>query len=157
MEIMEKKTVKELREIAKELCIVGRWDMKKNELIEAINKVNQDFDDRNISFETDCIIKSEEVIKPEGSQNVTATTEDYVNNIKEGTLVAFKRDMSKDIAMSGKFIGYEEKTKKVIIESKRGTKYRIQKENIIWVKTGSRWPRWVYSLFNNKEVNNEQK
>ena len=54
--------------------------------------------------------------------------------------------------MSGKLI--DRKGDKVIVESKLGTQYELTPECIIWVKTGKRWPKWVFSLFNNtlKEV-----
>lgn len=153
---MKDMTVKELRNKAKEFGIVGRWDMTKQQLIDALNEATQkmndesDYSDNDITFETDCIIKDEVKTNPEGTQNMTATTKDYIDNLKSGTLVAFKRDISKDLAMSGKYLG-DDSQGKAIIESKKGTKYFIPKANIIWVKTGARWPKWVYSLFNIKE------
>ena len=144
MSDLNKKTCKELREIAKDLCIVGRWDMTKQELIEAIQDVSVLTDD-DIMFETDCIIKEEDEIQPEGSQKVTKTTIDYLNSAEPGTLVAFKRN-SKNVAMSGKLVSVE--NGKVFVESKNGTLFKLNIENIIWVKTGERWPKWVFNLFN---------
>lgn len=141
------KTCKELREIAKGFNIVGRWDMKKAQLIEAIEQC--DWTDADISFETDCIIKEGNSNQSEGSQKVTKTTLDYLNNIEAGTLVAFKRDANKDIAMSGKFVSFEKG--KVIVESKKGTKFKLRPDEIVWVKTGDRWPKWVFNLFNNSD------
>lgn len=146
MRDLNNKTCKELREIAKELSITGRWDMTKQELIDAINAYS--LTDADITFETDCIIKGENETQPEGSQKVK-TTNDYLLNIKEGTLVAFKRNKNKDVAMSGKFVRFEDG--KVIIESKQGTLFKLNPECIIWVKTGARWPKWVFSLFNKSE------
>lgn len=122
MKDLQSKTVKELRELAKEKNISGRWDMNKKQLIDAI----------------------------ESSVEIpTKTTSDYLSNIEPGTLVAFKRSNKKDLAMSGKFVSFIEG--KVVIETKKGTQFRIKPENVIWVKTGTRWPKWVYSLFNKKE------
>ena len=126
---MESKTVKELREIAKEMGIVGRWEMSKQELIEAINAVQQSVN--------------------EGDDCAKRTPQDYLQNIGPGTLVAFKRNKNKDVAMSGKFVGFE--NGRVLIESKKGTLFKVSPDNVIWVKSGGRWPKWVYSLFNNKE------
>ena len=119
-------TVKELRAIAKVHEITGRWNMTKQELIDAISS--------NIE---------EEKISEKKS------TQDYLSSIVPGTLVAFKRSKNKDVAMSGKFVEF--KDGKVLIESKRGTVFKVSPENIIWVKTGARWPKWVYSLFNKSE------
>lgn len=149
MNDLSRKTVKELREIAKGLCIVGRWDMTKQQLLDAIEQ--SDFNETN---NNDCIIKDYNSIQSEGSQKVSRTTSDYIDNIEKGTLVAFKRNLSKNIAMSGKFVCFDENGK-VVVESKKGTKFTINKENIIWVKTGIRWPKWVFDMFN-KNVKEEE-
>ena len=137
---LENKTVKELRELAKEHDIVGRWDMNKSQLIEALSKVDD---------EKDCVINDEVKTNPEGSQKVTKTTLDYLNSVPAGTLVAFKRS-EKNIAMSGKLVEITT-AGKVIVQSKKGTMFNLYPENIIWVKTGIRWPKWVFSLFNHKD------
>ncbi len=154
---MKEKTVKELREIAKELEIVGRWDMNKTQLIEAIEMAQavQELSDEDIEFENDCIITEDNTNQSEGTQKVTKTTDDYLNNIEPGILVAFKRN-SKDIAMSGKFVSFDENNDNLVcIESKKGTMFKVPKANIIWVKTGARWPKWVFTLFNNKSEKSE--
>ena len=56
--------------------------------------------------------------------------------------------------MSGKFVGVEHG--KIIVESKKGTRYNLNPDNIIWVKTGTRWPKWVFSLFNNTKTKEGQ-
>lgn len=153
MSDLNNKTCKELREIAKHYGITGRWDMNKQQLIIAIEDASG-FTDDEIMFEGDCIIKEEDSIQSEGSQKVSKTTLEYLVSAEVGTLVAFKRNSSKDIAMSGKFISFE--NGKVTVESKKGTIFKLNPENIIWVKTGERWPKWVFNLFNNsKEVDKE--
>ena len=147
MKDLSSKTVKELRDLAKDLGITGRWDMNKTQLIEVITNVQSGMNDSMIEFENDCIIKEDNSNQSEGSQKVTKETRDYLNNAEVGTLVAFKRNSSKDIAMSGKFVGFDANGK-VIVESKKGTKFTISPENIIWVKTGDRWPKWVFAMFN---------
>ena len=144
-EELKNKTVKELRELAKEHGIVGRWDMNKAQLIEALSKVD---------VELDFIISDEIKTNPEGSQNVTKTTLDYLNSVSAGTLVAFKRG-GKDIAMSGKLVEITT-SGNVIVQSKKGTMFNLHPENIIWVKTGTRWPKWVFLLFNHKDKEVEE-
>lgn len=146
MNDLSKKTCKELREIAKGFGITGRWEMTKDELIKAIENV-PDWSDEDIEFETDCIIKQNSLDETEGSQMVKKTSRDYLNIIKVGTLVAFKRN-EKDIAMSGKFVEFDEHDN-VMVMSKKGTLFKLRPENIIWVKTGTRWPKWVFNLFSN--------
>lgn len=142
MKDLSNKTVKELRDIAKQYDIKGRWDMTKHELIEAIGNI---IGDNNIP---------EDISKvSEGSQNVKKTTLEYLKNAEVGTLVAFKRNMKKDIAMSGKLVSLDD-DEKVTIESKRGTLFKVDIQNIVWVKTGERWPKWVFVMFSHpdKEV-----
>lgn len=153
MNDLKTKTCKELREIAKGFEIKGRWDMTKDELIKAINE-SYHLSDDEINFETDCVIKGENSTKNRGSQKVSKATKDYLLSAEPGTLIAFKRSSSKDIAMSGKLVSIE--GEKVTIESKKGTLFKINQENVIWVKTGERWPRWVFSMFNKpKEVESD--
>lgn len=154
MSDLSSKTCKELREIAKGCAIKGRWDMTKDELIKAIQDVYI-FSDDIITFESDCIIKEEDSTQHRGSQKATKTTLDYLSTVEPGTLVAFTRKSAKNIAMSGKLVSIE--NGKVKVESKKGTLFKLNIENIIWVKTGDRWPRWVFALFNknSKEVESD--
>lgn len=146
MSDLRKKTCKELRDMAKELGIVGRWDMNKQELIDAIEKVS--YDDSEITFETDCI-ESEK----EDTSKAKKTTLEYLSNSEPGTLIAFKKNNS-DAVMSGKLVSIEDD--EVIIETKMGTIFRVNPVDIIWVKSGLRWPRWVFNLFKaDKEVHND--
>lgn len=154
MSDLSNKTCKELREIAKGCAIKGRWDMTKDELIKAIQDVYI-YSDDSITFESDCIIKEEDSTQHRGSQKATKTTLDYLSTVEPGTLVAFTRKSAKNIAMSGKLVSIE--NGKVKVESKKGTLFKLNLENIIWVKTGDRWPRWVFALFNknSKEVESD--
>ena len=154
MSDLSNKTCKELREIAKGCAIKGRWDMTKDELIKAIQDVYSLSDD-SITFESDCIIKEEDSTQHRGSQKATKTTLDYLSTVEPGTLVAFTRNSAKRVAMSGKLVSIE--NGKVKVESKKGTLFKLNIENIIWVKTGDRWPRWVFALFNKnaKEVESD--
>ena len=154
MKDLQNKTVKELRDIAKELNIVGRWNMNKAQLIEEITTIQagiDSFDDSMIEFDSDCVLKENETKAPEGNQKATRTTDDYLSNVEPGTLIAFRRNKEKDIAMSGKFVSFDSSEQKVLIKSKMGTIFKISRDKVLWVKTGARWPKWVYSMFNNKK------
>ena len=105
-EELKRKTCKELRDIAKELNISGRWNMNKKELIDAIEAC--DFNDDEIEFENDCVIKQNNKIKSEGNQKDKKRTIEYVNNIKTGTLIAFKLNKNKNVAMSAKFVEFND-------------------------------------------------
>lgn len=152
MSDLNNKTCKELRDIAKEYNITGRWDMTKQELIEAITKASDGSNDKVLP-KGDTSIKKEGSIHPEGSQKVTKTTRDYLAKIELGTLIAFKRKKDVEIAMSGKYVGFE--NGKVLVETKQGTLFKIEPENVVWVKTGAHWPKWVFALFINGKQESE--
>lgn len=144
MRDLSNKTLKELRDIAKELNIVGRWDMSKAELIQSIEAVQESYSDADITFETDCI---------EDASSAKRATCDYLKDAEPGTLVAFMKPNA-ETAISGKFVSCEKG--KVLIVTKMGTVYKVEPEQVIWVKTGARWPRWVFDLFKiDKEVDSD--
>ena len=68
------------------------------------------------------------------------TREFYLSTIEPGTIVAFK---VLDHMLSGKVASSDEETYTVI--TKNGSVYYPKKEEITWVKNGSRWPRGIYN------------
>lgn len=207
-EVLEVKTAKELLEIAKDLQIKGRHDMKKADLVYAVlaeqvkNRVrekNADFDSfTNITLED--VVRGTLITKEEAeivmckagpteivfsdngddleamlamdlgeldeswdaeeepqfapgsiltkASNATKPTESdsakqkqyYLDNAKIGVFVAFRVNSTK--TLSGKI---EEIHKAdFVIETKNGVRFTIKKSAVIWVKSGSRWPRGVF-------------
>lgn len=164
----EKLTVKELREVAKELNIKGRWDMTKAQLIEAITgaeskKANVGGVTRVIENDTNESATDEKVI--DNANHVEAETKEeatvnkinveqkqkYLDNIQVGTIVAFK--LSDNKAKSAKVVKKSIKNRKLQVETSYGAQYIIPFENVIWVKTGSRWPKGVYNMLKGVCVN----
>lgn len=115
-------TVKQLREKAKELGIVGRWSMTKTQLEEAIR---------------DCLKEGP------GSQ-AKSTTQKYIDNAPKGTVIAFKIELSgRERTLSGKIEEVSKDSVKVV--TKNGSAYTIPRDKVIWVKTGLRWPKGVFN------------
>lgn len=88
--------------------------------------------------------------------------EDYVNNIKEGDLIAFKFNALEAKLYSGKItkIG----NSRIEVETKNGKKFFVDKENIQWVNTTGRWPNHIIQGLKgvdleaaNKSINHEDK
>lgn len=164
-EFLETKTKKELREIATELKITGRWDMTKAQLIEAIlgaksvkndneekveNIVSQSANDEckidnhvcectNVEVEEKVENKSANVAKVNMEQKMT-----YIENIDIGTIVAFR--LSNGKVKSAKVTRKSTKNRKLKLETDYGAEYIVSFDDIIWVRTGKRWPRGVYKL-----------
>lgn len=173
-EILENKTKKELRAIATELEITGRWDMTKPQLIDAIlgansakcgkqeNMVNESSQSANDEVKVDnqeCDIVEVENKYENESAGVKVNMEQkmsYIENIDIGTIVAFR--LSNGKVKSAKVTRKSTKNRKLKLETDYGAEYIISYEDVIWVRTGKRWPRGVYKLLKGQvDANGEEK
>ncbi len=114
-------SVKELREKAKELGIVGRWDMNKDQLIEACKKAENE------------------------TEKVENKPDDKMNRIDVapiGTLVAVRLESGK--VKSAKIVNRNLAEKKLKLETSYGEQFVVGYSQIVWIKTGTRWPNGVY-------------
>ncbi len=167
-ENLQNKTCKELRELAKSMSISGRWDMTKDQLIDAIlgaeavettNESNE-FKSAKDECKTDNQVNVEADYKVENeSANVKINMEQkmrYIENINIGTIVAFK--LSNGKAKSAKVTRKSTKNRKLKVETDYGAEYVISFDDIIWVRTGKRWPRGVYKLLKGQvDINGKEK
>jgi len=65
----------------------------------------------------------------------------YIENLEVGTLVAYR--VSADKIKSGKVTIVASNA--VEVEDYEGLVYIVKKEDIIWVKTGKRWPKPIFT------------
>ena len=161
-EVLEAKTKKELRAIATELEITGRWDMTKPQLIDAIlraksaevgeheEKVNVNSQSASDEYKVDnhgCEnVEAENKVENE-SANIKVNMEQkmsYIENIDIGTIVAFRLSSGK--VKSAKVVRKSTKNRKLKLETDYGAEYIVSYDDIVWVRTGKRWPRGVYKL-----------
>lgn len=158
-EILQSKTCKELRERARELNIVGRWDMTKEQLIEAILGVENAMTSENKTFigqsaNDECKVDNRTAAvsaAAEGkfeNESAGAKINDqkmsYVEGIEIGTIVAFR--LSNGKVKSAKVVKKSTKNRKLKLETDYGAEYIVSYDDIVWVRTGKRWPRGVYNL-----------
>lgn len=169
-----------LRNIAKDYDISGRWDMTKRELVEAILGA-RDTENSNDVCEVQCAEQSaKDECKVDNQVNVmgsvikNAEAEDkvenesagvhnidmeqkmhYIENIEIGTIVAFK--LSNGKVKSAKVVKKSTKNRKLKLETDYGAEYIVSYENIIWVRTGKRWPKGVYNLLKGTVCSNVKK
>lgn len=173
-EFLEVKTKKELRVIATELEITGRWDMTKPQLIDAILRAKSakvgehEMVDENLQSANDeCKVESHE-----GENNVEVENKfenksadvkvnmeqkmSYIENIDIGTIVAFR--LSNGKVKSAKVARKSTKNRKLKLETDYGAEYIVSYEDIVWVRTGKRWPRGVYKLLKGQvDANGKEK
>lgn len=149
MSILEKLNnmkVAELRNICKEngiqYCTKERR-FKKDELIEAILKAGV-FEEKKES-ESDSVESSAKVENKVEVKDNSVNKLKYLKNIECGTIVAFK--INDDKVISAKVIKKSTPRKKLMLETSYGQQYTADWDDVVWVKTGKRWPRGIYNMF----------
>jgi len=151
-ENLQNKTCKELRELAKSMSISGRWDMTKGQLIDAIlgaeavkttNESKSAKDECKIDNHKE-IVEAEDKVEKESAGIDMKQKMPYIENIEVGTLVAFR--LSNGKVKSAKVTRKSTKNRKLKLETDYGAEYIVSYNDIIWVRTGKRWPRGVYKL-----------
>ena len=137
----------ELRIEARKLNIKGWHEMKKAELLEAVNSTvskNDDdcYNERDVPKEIITKYLNNSKDKDfEEKQNKT----DYISNAPLGTIVAFKTSEGK--AKSAMIIARPKSRKQLKLVTEYGVEYIIPFSSVIWVKTGTKWPRYVFEMF----------
>lgn len=147
--------VVELRKICKEngiqYCTKDR-KFKKEELINAILEVGV-FEEKKES-ESDSVESSAKVENKVEVKDNSENKLKYLENIECGTIIAFNTDGK---VISAKVIKKSLSRKKLMVETSYGKSYTIGWEDVIWVKTGKRWPKGIYNMFKkNVGVKNEE-
>lgn len=154
-EKLSKMTVPQLRDVAKGYNIIGRWDLKKDELVNAIlraEKAECSEKDAKVSksAKDECKIeaKADAVEKEEKEQQPYEFDREqrlkYVENVKIGTLVAFTLGSGKTKA--AKVTKKSSKRRQLKVETEYGATYNISYDSVIWVRTGRRWPSGVMKM-----------
>lgn len=172
-EVLEAKTKKQLRAIATELEITGRWDMTKPQLIDAIlraesAKVSKEnvVDANPQSANDECKVDNyecENVEVEDKVENESASVKvnmeqkmAYIENIDIGTIVAFR--LSNGKVKSAKVARKSTKNRKLKLETDYGAEYIVSYDDIVWVRTGKRWPKGVYKLLKGQvDANGKEK
>lgn len=121
----------ELRVLAKEYGLPrykGGARIKRQELIRMILKRN-------------CLMEFERSRKMarEGAERKVQ----YLDTAEIGTLVAFALDGG---AKSAKIVNRSSKDRKLEVETEYGARMIISYSDVLWIKTGSRWPKGIYNL-----------
>lgn len=150
-------TVKELLKVAAEKNVRGRTAMKKTELIAAIETADAVVAEAENEVEEELKQQIEMYIEYENTETldtiICASNEewekeaafekkpkaDYINKATVGVIVAFK---VVDKTISG--MVEEVLSNEFVVKTKNGIKFTVRKKNVVWVKTGLRWPRFIY-------------
>lgn len=168
-EELQNMKVRDLMRMATKLGIKGSWDMKKSEVVDAIlgaesaecgecdkqeervdaveNQVQSNLQSAKDEVGTDDHnIKAEVEYKEENrSASIDMSQKmPYIEGAGIGTLVAFRLLNGK--VKSAKIVKKSTKGRRFKLETDYGAQYIVPFEDIVWVRTGKRWPRGVYKL-----------
>lgn len=160
-EELQKMKCRELFKLATSMGIKGAWDMKKAEVIEAIlgaeksaevaesAKENIKIDNPDVGVENKTQKESANIVVVDFKGKMQR-----IEAIEIGTLVAFK--LSNGKVKSAKVVRKSSKNRKLKVETEYGASYIINYEDVIWVRSGKRWPRGVYMMLKGLVDDGEQ-
>lgn len=132
MEKLQEKTRDELRAMAKDLNVKGRGHMTKAQLVEAVAKATAE----------------------SGDDDRRKDKAAYVENAEIGTIVAFKLPDGrvKSAKISRRSIAH----RKLKLVTQYGAEFVVSYDDIIWVRTGKRWPKGVFNLLKGKVAEGDE-
>lgn len=160
-ENLNEMNVENLRKYASSVGVKKIRSFKKAELIEEVIKACSEEEKHEIevfgtdeeiaALKTECEKESDlDTIDEFEETDVINEAEqankhlEYIENAEVGTIVAFRVG---DKVKSAKIINRSSARRKLKLETAYGRIYVVDYDDIIWVKTSSRWPRGVYELF----------
>ena len=141
--------VVDLRNMASTYGIKNVKKYKKQELVDMICEIIDGQKPTAVDEEVTVVVE-------EDDNNIEAVTDElseeeiaerrmpYVENAPIDTIVAFKLPTGK--VKSAKIINKSTKNRKLKVETAYGAQFVIPYDSVIWVKTGTRWPKGVYNL-----------
>lgn len=146
--------VVDLRNMASTYGIKNVKKYKKQELVDMICEIIDGQKPTVVDEDAEATVAVEEV--EDDNNNVETETDElseeeiaerrmpYVENAPIDTIVAFKLPTGK--VKSAKIINKSTKNRKLKVETAYGAQFIIPYDSVIWVKTGTRWPKGVYNL-----------
>jgi len=84
-------------------------------------------------------------VKPDSSLSKARVRENYIENVEPGTILAFKMPGGEKVR-SAAIVNRSSKNRKLKVVTSYGVEYVISYDDVVWVRTGKRWPRGVYNL-----------
>lgn len=89
-------------------------------------------------------VKSQEEIETEEAAKLAMRAK-YIEEAKVGTIIAFRLESGKVI--SAMIVKKSTKNRKFKVETKYGAEHIVLFDEILWVRTNKRWPKFIYNLF----------
>jgi len=157
---LESRKAKDLMKYATSLGVKGAWKMRKAEVIEAIlraessdQKIESATDEEKIDNDKSEVSESKVEKTSEVAYDAEHKMKAYTETATIGMLVAFKLPDGK--VKSAKIVKKSTKNRKFMVETEYNQQYLVSFEDILWVRTGSRWPKGIYRLLKGQVENGE--
>ena len=180
---LEAMTRDDLRKLAKEREFPGRGSMTKAQLVEALADDCAQNDSKPVSdvvarqdevqaveevttaqtaFDGDLEVSDKDnesfkrgMMKEREEQKKAERHISHVENAQIGAIVAFKDEKGK--VRSAKIVKRSsQKKRKLKLQTAYGLDFVVSYDDIVWVRTGDRWPRGIYNLLKGIGENGEQ-
>lgn len=157
---LKSRKAKDLMKYATSLGVKGAWKMHKAEVIEAIlraessdQKIESATDEEKIDNDKSEVSESKVEKTSEVAYDAEHKMKAYTETATIGMLVAFKLPDGK--VKSAKIVKKSTKNRKFMVETEYNQQYLVSFEDILWVRTGSRWPKGIYRLLKGQVENGE--
>ena len=79
----------------------------------------------------------------------------YIESAEIGVIVAFRLPNGR--VKSAKVVKKSTKNRKLKLETSYNAEYIVSYDDVIWVRTGKRWPKGVYELLKGKVDNGKER
>lgn len=158
-EQLQKMTTDALAAICKEKGIKhykGKTRFRKSELIEAILKEQKQSvtDECTTEQYEEKIENASVVVKEEettGEKNSNENKEQYLQNIKIGTLIAFREHSGKLNTAAVQNVSFKRRQLRLVTQYDK--EYIVSFDDVVWIRTKKRWPRFVLNELKQRSAN----
>lgn len=151
---LEAMKAEELRQMCKDMGITiykGKSRLTKAEMIDKLlSEVENDGEevvennDKDVEQSEPVPVKSQEEIEAEEAAKLAMRMK-YIEEAKVGTIIAFRLESGKVI--SAMVVKKSTKNRKFKVETKYGAEHIVLYDEVLWVRTNKRWPKYIYNLF----------
>lgn len=140
---LEKWSCGELAKYCKEHNIPhynGKNRFRKSEMVEAILKEQEPMAEEPV-VESEIEESVSAVVKGKETANTDEGKQRYFDNLKIGTLVAFREPNGKLNTAAVQNVSYKRKQLKLITQYQK--EFIVSFEDVVWIRTSKRWPKFV--------------
>lgn len=151
---LEAMKAEELRQMCKNMGISfykGKSRLTKAEMIDKLlcevesnGEEVVEANDKSVEQTKSEPVKSKEEFEAEEAAKLAMRAK-YIEEAKVGTIIAFRLESGKVI--SAMIVKKSTKNRKFKVETKYGAEHIVLFDEILWVRTNKRWPKFIYNLF----------